>query len=205
MISDKDWIILCSVKDGKYLRVDDANHAGLAMVSLRAVVPNRFRVIDHDCVCGNHCVCGLDKHVTREQAFHPHGVLHRHARHIEGCLYNGVVLKECVSLCVPTLYKEEADPCIELELHHLPDLGLKIFGIKYMTSSLVRDLDNMYVDHATARGSSSSSHSRRSSHRHRRRRSHVSHHRAAHARSTTSAILRHGYAGQEKGRCKRKC
>ncbi len=62
------------------------------MIPLRAVIPYGFGVIDHDRV-RRHCRVGwFDGHVTREQAFHTHRVLHWHARHIKGCLYNRVVL-----------------------------------------------------------------------------------------------------------------
>lgn len=62
------------------------------MTALRAVVPYGFSVIDHNRVGRHRCVGGFNGHVTREQAIYAHGVLHRHARHIKGSLYNRVIL-----------------------------------------------------------------------------------------------------------------
>ena len=70
-----------------YARVDDADHAGLAVGALGAVVPDGLGVVDHDGVGGHHGIGRLDGHVAREQAFG-----HGRARAVEGGLHDGMVL-----------------------------------------------------------------------------------------------------------------
>lgn len=103
------------------LRIDNANHALLAMISLGAIVPDWLRVIDHDCVYGHGCGGGsFDRHEAREQA-HRLGLHHANglARLVESRLNNGVILTDpYVSDNVSSWAEHETYLWVEVKLYH---------------------------------------------------------------------------------------
>ena len=52
------------------LRIDDADHASLTVLALRAVEPDGLRVVDHDGVCGHLGRAGRDGHEAGPEARH---------------------------------------------------------------------------------------------------------------------------------------
>lgn len=63
------------------------------MVTLTAIIPDRFGIIDHDCVGRHHCRACFDRHKAREEAVSAwHIVLDGLARLVEGGLHYAMVL-----------------------------------------------------------------------------------------------------------------
>ena len=74
------------------IRVYHSNHAGLTVVTLRAVEPDGCGVVDHDGIDG-HLSAGFDGHEAGEEAGNIGLVVHDGlARLAEGGLHDGVVL-----------------------------------------------------------------------------------------------------------------
>ena len=80
------------------LRVYDANHSSLAVLSLGAIEPDGFGVVDGDGEDGHHRVDVFDGHETREEPGHiRHDVVDGDAGVFEGRLGDGVILVTFIS------------------------------------------------------------------------------------------------------------
>ena len=116
----------------RYSRINHPNHPGLTMLCLRAIEPNRLRIInrqrEHRRLRPRH------RHEAREKALHRRlHVVDWHAGSCKRCLYDGVVLG------------------VELELHHRAGSSFDRVWRENEGAIFVGDFDDLYIDHAAAR------------------------------------------------------
>ena len=112
----------------EYLRVNGANHAALAVLALRAVVPDRCSGVDHESI-GGHLLCsrGHELKAGEEACGVRHDHVDWHAWVGKGGLCDGVVAAS------------------ELELHHVAHVGLDVVRAKHeLLARAVRDGDDMH-------------------------------------------------------------